>query len=145
MVSSVWNVLPERFPNIELDAFVVMPNHIHGILMIAHIDNHAVGAPLVGARVVTGDRATTRVAPTNSNEVTLGAVIGAYKSLTTLDYIRGVKTASWPSFQKNLWQRNYYEHIIRNETSLNSIRQYISDNPANWAWDKENPDSLCRP
>jgi hypothetical protein len=62
-----------------------------------------------------------------------------FKTMTTNEYIRGVKTASWPSFNGRLWQRNYYEHIIRDEESLNGIRQYIVDNPARWAFDRENP------
>ena len=63
--------------------------------------------------------------------------------MTTNEYIRGVKTASWPSFNGRLWQRNYYEHIIRDEQSLNRIRQYILDNPARWAVDPENPEATA--
>jgi putative transposase len=63
--------------------------------------------------------------------------------MTTNEYIRGVKTASWPSFNGRLWQRNYYEHIIRNEESLNRIRQYILDNLARWAFDRENPEATA--
>ncbi|HSE86752.1 MAG TPA: transposase [Candidatus Binatia bacterium] len=69
----------------------------------------------------------------------LPTVIQWFKTMTTNEYIRGVKVASWPSFNRRLWQRNYYEHIIRNEDSLNRIRQYIIDNPARWAFDRENP------
>ena len=69
----------------------------------------------------------------------MGDVVGAYKSLTTVEYTRGVKTLNWPPFEKRLWQRNYYEHIVRNEESLNRIRQYIIDNPARWEFDRENP------
>jgi REP-associated tyrosine transposase len=63
--------------------------------------------------------------------------------MTTNEYIRGVKTASWPSFNGRLWQRNYYEHIIRNEESLNGIRQYILDNRMRWAFDRENPEATA--
>ena len=100
IVAEVWNGLPARFPGLAIDGFVVMPNHIHGILEI-----NDVGAPLVGALVdspATSSKdngATTRVAPT------LGAIIGAYKSLTTLQYIRGVRNEGWPAFQGRLWQR----------------------------------------
>ena len=68
----------------------------------------------------------------------MGDVVGAYKSLTTVEYVRGAKTLNWPPFEKRLWQRNYYEHIVRNEKSLNLIRQYIIDNPARWEFDREN-------
>jgi REP element-mobilizing transposase RayT len=66
-------------------------------------------------------------------------VIGAYKSLTTFEYTRSVKTHSWSPFNGRLWQRNYYEHIVRDEESLGRIRQYIIDNPAQWMFDQENP------
>jgi REP element-mobilizing transposase RayT len=66
-------------------------------------------------------------------------VVGAYKSRVTVEYTRGVKTKRWPAFLRRLWQRNYYEHVIRDETSLNRIRQYILDNPARWTVDRENP------
>lgn len=113
MVLAEWNRLPERFPHLVLDAFVVMPNHVHGILVITD------PAPTVGATV----GATLVVAPT------VGNIIGAFKSRVTVEYIRGVKTSGWPPFRGRLWQRNYYEHIIRNERALNAIRQYIMENP----------------
>ena len=136
MVSTMWDALPSWFPGVGLDAFVVMPNHIHGIMVFA--TRVSVGAPLVGAQDVTpnrttDNRATTRVAPT------LGDVVGAYKSRVTVEYTRGVKTKGWPAFRRRLWQRNFYEHIIRNEASLSRIRQYILDNPARWTFDRENP------
>ena len=65
--------------------------------------------------------------------------MGAFKSRVTVEYTRGVKTKGWPTFRRRLWQRNFYEHIIRNEASLNHIRQYILDNPARWAFDRDNP------
>jgi hypothetical protein len=83
--------------------------------------------------VPVNDGATTRVAPT------LGDVIGAYKSVVTVQYIRAVHTRGWPPFRKRLWQRNYYEHVIRNAESLNRIRQYILDNPQHWHEDRYNP------
>ncbi len=120
MACRVWESLPLRFPGVEMDYFVVMPNHLHGIITMRDSPRNA------------GDRATTRVAPT------LGRIVGAYKSLTTLEYIRGVKTRNWPPFERRLWQRNYHEHIIRDDESLCSIRRYIADNPAQWRYDKEN-------
>ena len=131
MVRRLWERLPDRFPCIQLDAFVVMPNHIHGILVI----DSPVGALFVGTHrgAPNPTRATTRVAPT------LGAVIGAYKSLTTRAYVKGVNAGPWPPFRKRLWQRNYYEHVVRNDASLAELRQYILNNPARWAFDRENP------
>ena len=162
MVSEAWHALPDRFPAIDLDAFVIMPNHIHGVVMITNDamivdDNNVVGAGLVPAHAVvpahdvvlsddgsivgTSDhdvvpvntRATTRVAPT------LGHVIGVYKSVVTVQYVRAVNTHGWPRFQKRLWQRNYYEHVMRSAESLNRIRQYILNNPRDWYEDRYNP------
>jgi putative transposase len=144
MIWHEWVTLPERFPNIAIDVFQVMPNHLHAILLI-HNPN-PVGAGLVpandpqvtrevGAGLVPAHdgRETTRVAPT------VGEIVGAYKSITTHKYIHGVEERSWPVFTKKLWQRNYFEHIIRNETNYDRIAGYILDNPANWEQDNENP------
>ena len=59
--------------------------------------------------------------------------------MTTNQYIRGVKEHDWAPLRGRVWQRNYYEHIIRNEQELNRVRQYIVDNPAQWEWDRDNP------
>jgi REP element-mobilizing transposase RayT len=66
-------------------------------------------------------------------------VVHRFKTLTTKRYADGVKQSGWTPFSGRVWQRNYYEHIIRNEESLNRIRQYILDNPAKWAMDRNNP------
>lgn len=71
--------------------------------------------------------------------MTLGQIIGAFKSITTHEYIVGVKTLGWPAFEKRIWQRNYYEHIIRNEDAMQQIALYIQSNPSRWADDNENP------
>ena len=161
MIQQIWHAIPDRFPTIEMDEFVVMPNHVHGILII-HSD---VGASLVGAQEVThtktthspvgaslvgalpadrarstdGGRATTRVAPTEDGPMTLGEVVGAYKSLTTHQYGKGVETHGWPPFNKRLWQRNYYERVIRDARELDKAREYIANNPMQWELDAENP------
>ena len=153
MVQRIWGEMPNRFPSIAMNTFIAMPNHIHGIIMV--------GAPLVGAlppndaknittetrettipedailgNITVENRAPTRGAPTR---VGLGNVVGAFKSLTTLEYARGVRDMNWPPFHGRLWQRNFYEHIVRTDESMEKIRQYILDNPAQWAFDRENP------
>jgi len=137
MVSAVWATLPEQFPDIESNIYVVMPNHFHGIITI-------VRASLVGARPkvdiedidsASKTRAGTRPAPTD-----LGNVIGAFKSITTVQYVHGVKELGWPPFSLRLWQRNYYEHVIRDEDSLQRVQEYILTNPARWHLDRENSD-----
>ena len=127
LAAAMWNALPNRFAQIDLDAFVVMPNHIHGILIIS---DDVVGAPLVGARDA---RAATRAAPT------VGVVVGAFKSAFAVEYIRGAKKGRWTAFDRRVWQRNYYEHVIRNEPDLTRVRRYIVENPLQWAFDRENP------
>ena len=67
---------------------------------------------------------------------TVGDVIGAFKSLTTNNYIQNVKQNNWQRFNKKLWQRNYYEHIIRDEKSYHQISEYIQTNPLKWQDDK---------
>ena len=73
------------------------------------------------------------IAPTrNSTEKTVGEIVGAFKSITTVKYIRGIKNSNWQTIDKRLWQRNYHEHIIRNAQSYIHISNYITNNPANW-------------
>jgi REP element-mobilizing transposase RayT len=108
-----------------------MPNHLHCILYISKEQcKDAVGAPLVHAHA---KRAGIRTAPS------LGTIIGAFKSITTIEYIEGVREKNWPMFDGRLWQRNYFDHIIRDNNELNKIRKYIMFNPKNWCDDNENP------
>ena len=152
MVDSEWLKLPDRFKNIKLHEYTVMPNHFHGILEIvsqnkktAINNNSAAGATLVVApALVVAPNNNQKgqplvVAPTKSGgkkKPTLGDIVGAFESITTVKYINGVKTKNWKRFDGKLWQRNYWEHIIRNEKSYNRITKYIKNNPANWNNDK---------
>ena len=120
MVEALWLHLPSRFPGLALDHYVVMPNHFHGIVALEMSS--------------ISDRATTRVAPT------LGDIVGAWKSLTTNSYIKGVQDSGWPHFPSRLWQRNYYERVVRTERELDAIREYIALNPMRWNQDSENPE-----
>lgn len=111
-----WQELTQHFENISLDEFIIMPDHIHGIIFIHK--NH----PLVRPSLV--DEIKTK-------EKTLGDIVGAYKSLVTNKYIEKVKTKELPKFNKSIWTPNYYEHIIRNTLALRNIRAYIKNNPRN--------------
>lgn len=122
LVQTVWDGLSQRFPTIELDAFVVMPNHIHGILFI------------VGAGLALPLKGAASSAPTRSRPHTLGNVLRAFKSISAIGVNRALSRSGQP-----LWQRNYYEHVIRSEESLNCIRGYIATNPFRWELDRENP------
>jgi len=198
MVQDVWNDLPRYYPDVALDAFVVMPNHIHGIIILVGAGPCAcpdtgqppvgagpracpdagqpqgvaptLGLPDVGHLVGAGPCACPdpgqpqRVAPTlglpdvghlvgagpcacpdagqpHGVARTLGLpdVVHRFKTMTTKRYADGVKRFGWLPFRGRLWQRNYYEHIIRNEESLNRIREYILTNPMRWVMDCENP------
>ena len=74
--------------------------------------------------------------------MSLPDVVHRFKSLTTYRYSNGVKQKGWLPFPSRLWQRDYYEHIIRNEYDLNEIREYIVNNPLKWQYDKENPQNI---
>ncbi|MBI1185283.1 transposase [bacterium] len=144
MVENVWLKLPKRFTNIELHEFVVMPNHFHAIMEI-------VGAPLVVDQNNTVDQNSTvdqnnmvdqneigqpqGIAPTIKPK-TVGDMVGAFQSIVTVEYIRGVKQLGWQPFNGKLWQRNYWEHIIRHEQAYHRISEYIINNPKNWDLDK---------
>jgi REP element-mobilizing transposase RayT len=121
LLETFWKKLPAKFPIVQLDEFVVMPNHIHGVMII-------IGQP----HGVEKGR-PHGVAPT------LGDVVDWYKTMTTNAYMNGIKNNQWTPFNERFWQRNYYEHIIRDEDNLNRIRQYIIDNPMKWDEDENNP------
>ena len=139
MIGRWWLELPRKFRHVSLDAHVVMPNHFHGILVIADagglegedLGAHA-GAPLPGgeASVLSAHAG----AP-------LPRVVQWFKTMTTNEYIRGVKDSAWSRFDGTLWQRGYYERVVRDEAELEKFREYVFSNPLRWADDHENP---CR-
>ena len=124
MVDSQWRSIPARFPTMGLDECAVMPNHFHGIL-------HITGAPYAGDPKGVGTRPAA----------TLGDAIGSFKSLTTDRYIIGVRQLGWPRFERRVWERNYYEHVIRDPVESEKIRQYIRTNPLMWTDDRYNSES----
>lgn len=135
MVDVEWARLPERFPTIELDCYVIMPNHLHGILVI---HNSLPEDPLQAQK-----RAPATAMPQDDQGAhtageTLGEMISTFKSLSTREYIRCARERGWPRFERQVWHRNYYEHIIRNECELGVVREYIVNNPLRWALDREN-------
>jgi putative transposase len=209
MVQAVWDEIPICYPGVDIDAFVIMPNHIHGIIILTGAATRDVGAdPCVrplgdGLGVAPTDDGVGEygqprgvaptddgvgeygqprgvaptdngvgeygqprgvaptdngmgeygqprgVAPTLSDAPTLGDaptpmplslgdIVSRFKSLTTKRYTDGVKQLEWPPYRGRVWQRNYYEHIIRNDPSLQRIRYYIETNPQQWPADREN-------
>ena len=121
MIQMVWEELAEHYYGVETDEFVVMPNHVHGIVIIVGAGPRA--CPDTGGRTRHGQ--PLGVAPTrNARNLSLSDAIHRFKTMTTKRYADGVKRCNWQPFDRRLWQRNYYEHIIRNEEELNRVRDY---------------------
>lgn len=151
VAESCWEAIPDHFPHATLDGFVVMPNHVHGILFLSGDDAPPVGAqhaapgvppveahhaPSVGAQHAAPERPRS----THSHRTepgSLGAIVRSYKAAATREIHRMPGSQQAP-----VWQRNYYEHAIRNKAALNRIRQYIIDNPARWVYDRDNPSGV---
>ncbi|MBK8020034.1 MAG: transposase [Chloroflexi bacterium] len=108
MVASAWCWLAEHYPYVDLDTWVLMPNHLHGILVLSSADS--------------ADKPKS-----------LGRLIGAFKTVSSKAINQVRETPAAP-----VWQRNFYEHVIHNESDLNRIREYILYNPARWSEDEEN-------
>lgn len=116
LVQTVWNGLPDHYSHVELDAFVIMPNHVHGVVVLAR----------------AGFKPPRTTAPTTRHG--LPEIVRAFKTFSArrINAMRATPGTS-------VWQRNYYEHIIRDDAAFDRIRQYIIENPARWADDPENP------
>jgi len=131
IVADSWKWLAEQYDHVDLDEWTIMPNHMHGILVITD----AGGGDLRrgGSRTALTGTAPTRNAPAKRKP--LGRLIGAFKTVSTkhINILRNMPGTK-------LWQRNYWEHIIRNETELQHIREYIQNNPASWQGDALHPD-----
>ncbi len=142
IIQIAWEELPKYYVGVETDAFVVMPNHIHGIIVLVGAGPRAcpAGGRVQGpAPTISSMLGNTEQPQGVATIMSLPNVIHRFKTITTKRYADGVKQYGWTPFPGRLWQRNYYEHIIRSEESLNHIRQYIAGNPMNWTIDRENP------
>jgi REP element-mobilizing transposase RayT len=106
MIGEVWFANIERYSGASLDAFVVMPNLLHGIVLIGTEP----GAPAAN----------------------LNDIVATFKSISSAEYGRGVREGTFPSYESSLWQRSFYDRMIRNETDLDRARAYIEGNPARW-------------
>ncbi len=117
-VDACWRGLPDHYPHLALDAFVIMPNHIHGIFVLKPIDSRSPSLAING----------------NVKRHALFEIVRAFKTFSARRVNDMRNTPGKP-----LWQRGYYEHVIRDDPSLTDIRAYITGNPARWAFDRENP------
>jgi REP element-mobilizing transposase RayT len=127
IVEEWWRKLKDKFSGVDLDGYTIMPNHIHGIVILSEKAPNGVGAihelPLPKSRL-------------QRRRMLLPKIIGYFKmnSAKEINRLPDAHTTS-------LWQRNYYEHIIRNENELRRIREYIQYNPLKWDLDRDNPQS----
>ena len=117
IIDNQLNNLSNQYDNVVLDQYIIMPNHIHGILIIQNND--------------ICKRARTSGAPT------LSTIIRSFKSKSSMAYLNHLKQNNEYK-PVNIWQRSFYDHIIRTNNSLDAIRQYIANNPENWENDIEN-------
>ncbi len=113
IIDKQWNDIENQYDVVILDQYIIMPNHIHGILII----NKRTGASPV---------------PTVSN------IIGTFKSKTSVEYLQYIKKNNL-HIPGLIWQRSFYDHVIRNDASLQNIREYIVNNPLKWDDDENNP------
>ena len=163
MVEETWRGLPKFYRGIRMDEFQAMPNHVHGIIVIPGNEfSHGtvgtglrcdglVGTTLRGCPssgqaqrpVPTGnDDRNTRAGPgeePRKDVPELSDIVHRFKSWTTHQYMAGVGKDGWEPFDGKLWQRSFFDHVIRNEEELNRIREYIRNNPLKWAFDRYNP------
>ena len=137
IVEETWTALPEHYLHVQLDIFVVMPNHAHGVILM--VDHDALQVR-TGAILTTGKGSNPAVgagfkpAPTKSKRHALPEIVRAFKTFSSrrINLLRG-------TVGTYVWQRGYYDRIIRTEAEFNRIKDYILGNPRNWDMDSENP------
>ena len=117
ITNKCWSEAPHHFTNVELDYYVIMPNHIHGIIII-------------NKNVETRHASSLR-----NRSVSLSDIIGSFKSAVS-------KQARANGLNNFFWQKSFYDRIIRNEKELYNIRKYIEQNPLKWEIEKENMENL---
>lgn len=125
LIAACWRDIPRHFPRATLDEWVIMPNHLHGIVFL--------DVPAAVATPQSPGSRPLRAAPRGTAAQSLGAIVQNFKSVSARVFNRR-RVPAIP-----LWQRNYFEHVIRSDADLARIRRYITDNPLQWALDAENP------
>lgn len=133
IIGKYWLEIPKHFSNVKLDKFIVMPNHLHGIIEICNDElfGNAEDVIIVGKNVggVTGKN-------NPMGKRNLGEIVRWFKGRCTFEVNNIVDDSHF------VWQSNYYDHVIRNEKALDEIRKYICDNPAKWDLDRNNVENL---
>jgi putative transposase len=137
MVEQELTKLPDRFEHLEIDAFIIMPDHVHVIFVLGESrkDNvvrqgedklHPYTNPTFQRR---GEPCVHPQRPTGTESNSVGRIVQTFKSITTNTIIKGVREMGWTPFEKRFWELNYYERILRNDSELEQKRQYILENP----------------
>jgi len=136
IAQSCWDIIPRHFPHVRLDKFVVMPNHVHGILFVIEPNppDNELSPPASGVGAIHESPLRNNNVPRGSKKGSVSAIVGLYKSAVTRQ-INAIRADTHP-----LWQRSFHDHHIRNETELNKLREYVLSNPALWAADKYHAD-----
>jgi putative transposase len=168
MIEKWYWELSNKFPDIQCDEYIIMPNHIHFIIHKIDTTTIRTGirADTVGAdlcvrpkvnknssveqkkgehtgsplrKIKKNDEQIMEIEKIDESTMrsSIPKIVQWFKTMTTNEYIRRIKKDGWKPFHGKLWQRNYYEHIIRNEIELKQIREYIMNNPLKWKFDKE--------
>lgn len=133
IVQTAWRDLPNHYPYAELDEYVIMPNHFHGVIVITGADMVGAGLAVAGS-VGAGLKPALTTSEQHEKRHGLPEIIRAFKTFSARRINTLRDNPGCP-----VWQRNYYEHVIRNETDLANIRQYIANNPLKWDLDENNP------
>jgi REP element-mobilizing transposase RayT len=138
MIEKTWNEIPQFYMGFDVDVFQIMPNHFHSIIKIVGGNNCLCRdrRPNEQSRNRQPQNRQLRDGQPRGVAPTVGDIVGRFKTMTTKRYSDRVKEGRWRPFNGKLWQRNYYEHIIRNDSDYHRICQYITNNAANWNTDK---------
>ena len=131
IAAECWRWLGTQYEYVELDEWVLMPNHLHGIIIMRRGEVTSPD-PKRDAGASDNPKQGAETAPLRI--YTLGQIIAYFKYQTTISFNKITRTPG-----NRVWQRNYYEHVVRGEEDLNQIRQYILENPIKWDMDEENP------
>ena len=141
LVMKCWETIPGHFPHVRTDEFIIMPNHVHGIVFVNNCrgevsspDSIIIKSTQQGGEPSGGAGTSEGVEAPPLRKITLGRIVAYFKYQTAKQINQNRNTPGTP-----VWQRNYYEHIIRDEKELQAIREYIRYNPLNWDEDEEKP------
>lgn len=142
IVRATWLEIPKRFTDAQLDEFIIMPDHLHGIIVLEdplvgaiHESPQRTKSPERKKSLHREGRETRQEYINRRRKMTLSKLVGWFKMNSSKAINLQRQTPGVP-----VWQRNYYEHIIRNDADLYRIRTYIEHNPFQWSLDEQNPD-----